>query len=89
VSLNLQWYPLDILILPAYLNGLRARSLLSFVAVCLQIPAGWALQWILDRPYWGRRKRGLIGLTVVAVPLVAAWMWEMVWLISLNRVAWH
>lgn len=62
----------------AHLNNLRTRSLLSFIAVCLQIPAGWGLQWILDRPYWGRRKRGLIGLTVVAVPILGAWMWEMV-----------
>ncbi|KAF2727326.1 hypothetical protein EJ04DRAFT_505881 [Polyplosphaeria fusca] len=62
----------------AYHNNLRARSLLSFIAVVLQIPAGWGLQWILDRPCWGRRKRGLIGLTVVAVPIVAAWVWEMI-----------
>lgn len=73
----------------AYLNGLRARSLLSFVAVCLQIPAGWGMQWILDRPTWGRRKRGLIGLTIVCVPLVSAWVWEMVCCILLlfNHIA--
>jgi hypothetical protein len=46
--------------------------------VVLQIPAGWALQSILDYPGWGRQKRGLIGLTSVAVPLVIAWVWEMV-----------
>ncbi|PVH97514.1 hypothetical protein DM02DRAFT_674063 [Periconia macrospinosa] len=69
----------------AYLNSLRVRSLLSFIAVCLQIPAGWALQWILDRPQWGRRKRGLIGLTVVAVPMVAAWIWEMIRVRNYNR----
>ncbi|KAH7113906.1 hypothetical protein B0J11DRAFT_143101 [Dendryphion nanum] len=61
----------------AYLNNLRTRSLLSFIAVVLQIPAGWGLQWILDRPQWGRRKRGLIGLTAVSVPIVIAWTWEM------------
>jgi hypothetical protein len=63
---------------PAYNNNLRTRSLLSFIAVVLQIPAGWALQAILDYPGWGRRKRGLVGLTSVAVPLVTAWVWEMV-----------
>lgn len=62
----------------AHLNNLRTRSLLSFIAVCLQIPAGWALRSILDHETWGRRKRGLVGLTVVSVPLVAAWVWEMV-----------
>lgn len=62
----------------AHLNNLRTRSLLSFIAVCLQIPAGWALRSILDHETWGRRKRGLIGLTVVSLPLVAAWVWEMV-----------
>jgi hypothetical protein len=62
----------------AHLNNLRTRSLLSFVAVCLQIPAGWALRSILDHEAWGRRKRGLVGLTAVSVPLVAAWIWEMV-----------
>ncbi|KAI8931951.1 hypothetical protein NX059_010851 [Plenodomus lindquistii] len=62
----------------AYNNNLRTRSLLSFIAVLLQIPAGWALQAILDSSRWGRRKRGLIGLTSVCVPLVAAWVWEMI-----------
>lgn len=62
----------------AYNNNLRTRSLLSFIAVVLQIPAGWALQAVLDYPGWGRRKRGLIGLTGVCVPLVVAWVWEMV-----------
>lgn len=63
---------------PAHLNNLRTRSLLSFIAVCLQIPAGWALRSILDHETWGRRKRGLLGLTAVSLPLVAAWVWEMV-----------
>lgn len=64
--------------LKAFNNNLRTRSLLSFIAVVLQIPAGWALQWVLDYPGWGRRKRGLVGLTGVCVPLVIAWVWEMV-----------
>ncbi|KAF2011274.1 hypothetical protein BU24DRAFT_397708 [Aaosphaeria arxii CBS 175.79] len=46
----------------AHLNNLRTRSLLSFMAVVLQIPAGWGLQLILDRPTWSRRMRGMIGL---------------------------
>ncbi|KAF2188994.1 hypothetical protein K469DRAFT_564889 [Zopfia rhizophila CBS 207.26] len=70
----------------AYLNNLRTRSLLSFIAVVLQIPAGWVLQWILDRPTWGRRKRGLIGLTVVSVPMLGAWMWEMIRVRNYNRM---
>jgi hypothetical protein len=61
----------------AFKNNLRTRSLLSFIAVVLQIPAGWALQSILDYPGWGRRKRGLVGLTCVCVPLIGAWIWEM------------
>ncbi|KAF2026902.1 hypothetical protein EK21DRAFT_73245 [Setomelanomma holmii] len=44
----------------AYNNNLRTRSLLSFIAVIMQIPAGWTLQAILDYPGWGRRKRGLM-----------------------------
>lgn len=32
----------------AFHNNLRTRSLLSFVAVCLQIPCGYGLQKILD-----------------------------------------
>lgn len=32
----------------AFHNSLRARSLLSFMAVVLQIPAGFGLQMILD-----------------------------------------
>lgn len=62
----------------AFNNNLRTRSLLSFIAVVMQIPAGWILQYVLDYPGWGRRKRGLIGLTGVCIPLVVAWVWEMV-----------
>ena len=64
--------------LVAYHNNLRARCLLSFMAVVLQVPAGLGLQWLLDNKAWNRRKRALIGLTVVAVPMVAAWIWEIV-----------
>ncbi|TKA24753.1 hypothetical protein B0A50_05741 [Salinomyces thailandicus] len=62
----------------SYHNDLRARSLLAFMAVVLQIPCGLGLQLILDHKVWGRRKRGLVGLTVVAFPLVAAWIWEII-----------
>lgn len=62
----------------AYRNNLRARSLLSFLAVVLQIPCGYGLQKILDHKAWKRRTRALIGLSVVAVPLMAAWIWEMI-----------
>ncbi|KAJ4333520.1 hypothetical protein N0V87_007545 [Didymella glomerata] len=53
-------------------------SLLAFIAVVLQIPAGWALQAVLDYPHWGRRKRGLVGLTGVSAGLLVAWVWEMI-----------
>ncbi|KAJ4405739.1 hypothetical protein N0V91_005046 [Didymella pomorum] len=62
----------------AFHNNLRARSLLAFIAVVLQIPAGWALQAVLDYPHWGRRKRGLVGLTGVSAGLLVAWIWEMI-----------
>ncbi|KAG9200533.1 hypothetical protein G6514_006875 [Epicoccum nigrum] len=62
----------------AFHNNLRTRSLLAFVAVVLQIPAGWALQAVLDYPHWGRRKRGLVGLTGVCAGLLVAWVWEMI-----------
>lgn len=64
--------------LKAFHNNLRARSLLAFIAVVLQIPAGWALQAVLDYPHWGRRKRGLVGLTGVSAGLLVAWVWEMI-----------
>lgn len=36
------------------------------------------MQYVLDYSGWGRRKRGLVGLTGVCIPLVIAWVWEMV-----------
>ena len=33
-----------------YINSLRARSLLSFCAVTIQMFAGFGLQYILDHP---------------------------------------
>lgn len=73
------------MLLIAYLNNLRVRSLLSFIAVVLQIPAGYGLQWILDHKVWGRRKRGLIGLTAVSAPMIIAWVWETVRVRGYNR----
>ncbi|EXJ91481.1 hypothetical protein A1O3_00029 [Capronia epimyces CBS 606.96] len=61
----------------AYHNDLRARSLLSFCSVMLQIPAGYGLQKILDHKTWTRRKRAFIGLAAVGIPMTAAWIWEM------------
>lgn len=63
----------------AYHNDLRSRSLLSFVAVAVQIPCGYGLHKILDNTKWRRRTRGIVGLTVVAVPLMGAWIWEIVY----------
>ena len=48
------------------------------MAVVLQIPCGIGLQYILDNQRWDRRKRAIVGLTVVAMPLVAAWIWEII-----------
>ncbi len=69
----------------AYRNDLRTRCLLSFCAVVLQIPAGYGLQKILDHKTWTRRKRALIGLAVVGIPLLAAWIWEIVRTRNYNR----
>lgn len=62
----------------AFQNTLRARSLLSFIALVVQIPFGHGLHVILDRPTWTRRKRGLAGLAFVGVPLSVAWVWEII-----------
>lgn len=62
----------------AFHNNLRARSLLAFMSVVLQIPCGYGLQRILDHKTWARRTRAFIGLAVVGIPLMAAWIWEIV-----------
>jgi hypothetical protein len=62
----------------AYHNNLRTRCLLSFMAVVIQVPCGYGLQKILDHKMWGRQRRGLVGLTVVSVPLMVAWIWEII-----------
>ncbi|EXJ92801.1 hypothetical protein A1O3_01355 [Capronia epimyces CBS 606.96] len=62
----------------AFHNNLRTRCLLSFISVVLQVPAGWGLQAILDHKTWKRRTRAFIGLGVVGIPLIAAWIWEIV-----------
>ncbi|KAF2657277.1 hypothetical protein K491DRAFT_767369 [Lophiostoma macrostomum CBS 122681] len=69
----------------AYHNNLRTRSLLSFIAVVLQIPCGWGLQKILDHKQWKRKTRALIGLVVVGVPLIGAWTWEIIRVRDYNR----
>lgn len=62
----------------AFQNNLRARSLLSFIALVVQIPFGHLLHIVLDRPAWPRRKRGLAGLAFVGIPLSVAWVWEII-----------
>lgn len=71
----------------AFQNTLRARSLLSFIALVAQIPFGHVLHVILDRAAWSRRKRGLAGLAFVGIPLSVAWVWEIVRTRSLDRSA--
>jgi hypothetical protein len=53
--------------------------------VALQIPAGYGLQKILDHKTWTRRKRALMGLAAVGIPLMAAWIWEIVRTRNYNR----
>ncbi|CZR54093.1 uncharacterized protein PAC_03976 [Phialocephala subalpina] len=62
----------------AFHNNLRTRCLLSFMSVVLQIPFSIILQKIFDHTAWKRKTRALAGLAYVAVPLCAAWIWEMV-----------
>ncbi|KAI1617328.1 hypothetical protein EDD36DRAFT_450976 [Exophiala viscosa] len=62
----------------AYHNDLRTRCLLSFCAVVVQIPCGYGLQKILDHKTWTRRKRAFVGLAAVGIPLMGAWIWEIV-----------
>lgn len=71
----------------AFQNTLRARSLLSFIALVVQIPFGHILHVILDRPAWSRRKRGLAGLAFVGIPLSVAWVWEIVRTRAFDRSA--
>lgn len=69
----------------AFHNNLRTRTLLSFCAVTLQIPCGYALQKILDHKAWTRRTRAFLGVTTVSVPLLGAWIWEIVRTRHYNR----
>lgn len=69
----------------AFQNTLRARSLLSFIALVVQIPFGHLLHVILDRPAWPKRKRGLAGLVFVGIPLSVAWVWEIIRTRDFNR----
>ncbi|KUJ07076.1 uncharacterized protein LY89DRAFT_601886 [Mollisia scopiformis] len=62
----------------AYHNNLRTRCLLGFISVVLQVPFGYGLQLILDHKAWHRRTRAFIGLAVVGIPLIGAWIWEIV-----------
>jgi hypothetical protein len=62
----------------AYHNNLRTRCLLSFMAVVCQMPCGWGLQKILDHKTWPRRKRAFVGLATVSIPLMGAWIWEII-----------
>ncbi|KIW38893.1 uncharacterized protein PV06_08718 [Exophiala oligosperma] len=69
----------------AYHNNLRTRCLLSFMAVVIQVPCGYGLQKILDHKTWPRRKRAFVGLAVVGIPLMGAWMWEIIRVRDYNR----
>ncbi|KAJ5979915.1 hypothetical protein N7481_007213 [Penicillium waksmanii] len=62
----------------AYHNNLRTRCLLSFLAVVIQIPCGILLQYVLDNKKWKRRNRAFLGLAMVGIPLIGAWIWEII-----------
>lgn len=62
----------------AYRNNLRTRCLLSFLAVVIQIPCGILLQYVLDNKKWNRRNRAFLGLGMVGIPLIGAWIWEII-----------
>jgi hypothetical protein len=49
------------------------------------VPCGWGLQLILDNKKWKRKNRALIGLIVVAIPLMAAWIWEIIRVRNFDR----
>ncbi|KAL2006965.1 hypothetical protein VTN00DRAFT_8403 [Thermoascus crustaceus] len=69
----------------AYRNNLRTRRFLSFIAVVLQISAGYGLQKVLDHKKWKRRNRVFIGVAVVGIPLMAAWIWEIIGVRNYDR----
>ncbi|ETS86101.1 hypothetical protein PFICI_04126 [Pestalotiopsis fici W106-1] len=69
----------------AFENSLRARSLLSFIALIVQIPVGHILHLILDNHGWTKPRRALFGLGFVALPLSVAWVWEIVRTRDFNR----
>ncbi|TVY93440.1 putative membrane protein [Lachnellula willkommii] len=69
----------------AFHNNLRTRCLLSFTSVVLQIPFSIILQKIFDHNAWKRKTRAILGLAYVAVPLCAAWVWEMIRVRSFDR----
>ncbi|CAK7199566.1 hypothetical protein SEUCBS139899_002247 [Sporothrix eucalyptigena] len=71
----------------AFRNNLRTRTLLSFVAVVLQMPAAYGLKLVLDHAAWKRRTRALVGLALVGAPLMAAWIWQMVQVRHYDRSA--
>ncbi|KIY03906.1 uncharacterized protein Z520_00598 [Fonsecaea multimorphosa CBS 102226] len=62
----------------AFRNSLRARSLLGFCSVTLQIICGWALTLLLDNEKLRRRTRAQIGLAITGIPVIGAYIWEMV-----------
>ncbi|RFU27343.1 hypothetical protein B7463_g9003, partial [Scytalidium lignicola] len=69
----------------AYHNNLRTRSLLSFIAPVLQIPASIGLRMILDHEKWKRRTRALLAIFIVGVPMTGSWIWEIVRVRNFDR----
>ncbi|KAF7539178.1 hypothetical protein G7054_g2360 [Neopestalotiopsis clavispora] len=54
------------------------QNTLQAGALVVQIPFGHILHLILDNDKWTKPRRALFGLGFVAVPLSAAWLWEIV-----------
>lgn len=67
----------------AYTYNLRTRTLNSMLGNAIQIPATFAMGWILDNKRLGSRKRrGLIAIAVDAVIITGTYIAQTIWLHS-------
>lgn len=67
----------------AYTYNLRTRTLNSMLGNAIQIPATFAMGWILDSEKLGTRKRrGLIAIAVDCVIITGTYIAQTIWLSS-------
>lgn len=59
--------------------SLRARSLNTLLYWALQMPTAMALSYLLDRPGWSQRKRGLAGFGALVVMVCGSWFGYYLW----------